>query len=118
MTNSMKEELRNLRNYIINSFKDEYEPNSYDDDALNEVIFNMCSRETIYTEDAEKLIKAYPLSMIHLFLESKLEEGKSVVEFPVSPEKIVYNAMAHYCFEYMYDSLLKAKQSIDKGGIL
>ena len=118
MTNAMQTELKNLRNHIINSFKDEYEPNSYYDDALSEIIFNMCSREIIYTEDAENLIKAYPLSMIHLFLESKLEEGKSVIDFPVTPEKIVYNAMAHYCFEYMYESLLKAKQNIDKGGTL
>lgn len=116
MTNAMKMELENLRHHIINSFKDEYEPNSYKDNNLNEVIFDMCSRETIYTQDAETLIKTYPLSMIHLFLESKLDEGKSVVEFPVSPDKIVYNAMVHYCFEYMYGNLLKTKQEIDKKG--
>ena len=110
MTNEMRSEFRNFRNYVLTKFKEEYEPNSYEDFALELCFRDIWSSETIYTEDAESLIKTFPLSIIHMFLESKSE-----VKHPDSSEDIVYKALMYFCDEYMYPVLLKAKQNIDGG---
>lgn len=109
-------EIKRLRDYVVAVFESNYEPNSYEDDNLLPCITDMVDSLFIYTEDAEKFVNSFGFTIIQLYLQSKANGNKAIIEVPVKVEDVAKNTVIYFCFEYIHEVLLKAKQKIDKRG--
>ena len=109
-------EMKRLKSFVICMFNSEYEPNSYTDDNFTSCINDLIDSKFIYTEDAKKFVDSFGLIVFQLFLQGKANGNQAIIDFPIEVEDIAKTAMTHFCFEYVYTDLLKAKQEIDKRG--
>ena len=107
--------IRKIDEYIIDVFKNEYEPQNNYDNSLENVIGDFLDGKFIYTSDAKEFIKLFSsYEFFQLYLAANAENGYATIDINnVSAEDIAYSVFSYVLYDFCYSRIANIKEELD-----